>query len=88
MCHENIPVILTNNLPAISSASENDTYAIVGDFGYGALANFPKGQTVQIKIDDRTNMKSDLVDILGREYVAVAPVACRAFVKITKPAAI
>lgn len=85
---ENIPVILTNNLPAISSASENDTYAIVGDFGYGALANFPKGQTVQIKIDDRTNMKSDLVDILGREYVAVAPVACRAFVKITKPAAI
>ena len=85
---ENLKVILTNNLPAISAASENDTYAIVGDFGFGALANFPNGETIKIKVDDRTNMKSDLVDILGREYVAVEPVACRAFVKITKPAAI
>jgi len=85
---EGLKVILTNNLPAISSASENDTYAIVGDFGYGALANFPKGNTMQIKIDDKTAMTSDLVKILGREYVAVEPVACRAFVKITKPAAV
>lgn len=85
---EGLKVVLTNNLPAISAASENDTYAIVGDFGYGALANFPNGETVQIKIDDKTNMKSDLVDILGREYVGIGPVACRAFVKITKPAAI
>ena len=85
---EGLKVVLTNNLPAISSASENDTYAIVGDFGYGALANFPNGETITIKIDDKTNMKSDLVDILGREYVAVEPVACRAFVKITKPAAV
>lgn len=85
---EGLQVVLTNNLPAISSASENDTYAIVGDFGYGALANFPKGETIQIKIDDKTNMKSDLVDILGREFVAVEPVSCRAFVKITKPASL
>ena len=85
---EGLTVVLTNNLPAYSSASENDTYAIVGDFGYGALANFPKGQTIQIKVDDKSNMKSDLVDILGREFVAIAPVACRAFVKVTKPAAL
>ena len=85
---EGLEVVLTNNLPAISAASENDTYAIVGDFGYGALANFPKGNTMQIKIDDKTAMTSDLVKILGREYVAVEPVACRAFVKITKPAAL
>ena len=85
---ESLPVILTNNLPAISSASENDTYAIVGDFGYGALANFPNGNTMQIKIDDKTAMTSDLVKILGREYIAVEPVSCRAFVKITKPAAL
>ena len=85
---EGLQVVLTNNLPAIGSASENDTYAIVGDFGYGAVANFPNGQTVQIKIDDKTAMTSDLVKILGREYVAVEPVAPRAFVKITKPAAI
>ena len=85
---EGLQVILTNNLPAVGTASENDTYAIVGDFGFGALANFPNGETIQIKIDDKTAMTSDLVKILGREYVAVAPVACRAFVKITKPAAI
>ena len=85
---EGLKVVLTNNLPAISSASENDTYAIVGDFKYGALANFPNGETITIKVDDKTNMKSDLVDILGREYIAIEPVACRAFVKITKPAAL
>ena len=85
---EGLQVVLTNNLPAYSAASENDTYVIVGDFGYGALANFPNGQNVQIKIDDKTAMTSDLVKILGREYVAVEPVAPRAFVKITKPAAI
>ena len=84
---EGLKVVLTNNLPSINSASENDTYAIVGDFKYGALANFPNGEQIQIKIDDKTNMKSDLVDILGREYVALEPVACRAFVKITAPAA-
>lgn len=85
---EGLKVVLTNNLPAYNSASENDTYAIVGDFKYGALANFPNGETITIKVDDKSNMKSDLVDILGREYVAIEPVACRAFVKITKPAAI
>lgn len=85
---EGLQVILTNNLPAYSSASTNDTYAIVGDFGYGALANFPNGDIMQIKIDDKTAMTSDLVKILGREYVGIEPVACRAFVKITKPASI
>ena len=85
---EGLKVVLTNNLPAISSASENDTYVIVGDFKYGALANFPNGETITIKVDDKTNMKSDLVDILGREYIAIEPVACRAFVKITKPASL
>lgn len=83
-----LKVVASNSLPALADANENDTYAIVGDFGFGALANFPNGETVQIKIDDKTNMKSDLVDILGREYVAIEPVACRAFVKITKPATI
>lgn len=85
---EGLQVVLTNNLPAYGSASENDTYAIVGDFGYGALANFPNGDTMQIKIDDKTAMTSDLVKILGREYIGIEPVACRAFVKVTKPAAI
>ena len=83
-----LKVAASNSLPALADASENDTYAIVGDFGFGALATFPNGETVQIKVDDKSNMKKDLVDILGREYVAIEPVACRAFVKITKPAAL
>ena len=85
---EGLQVILTNNLPAYANASENDVYAIVGDFGFGALANFPKGDSIEIKVDDKTAMTSDLVKILGREYVAVAPIACRAFVNITKPASV
>ena len=85
---EGLQVVLTNALPAISSASENDVYAIVGDFGYGALANFPNGDQIQLKFDDKTAMTSDLVKILGREFVAVEPIACRAFVNITKPAAL
>ena len=85
---EGLNVVLTNALPAISSASENDVYAIVGDFGYGALANFPNGDQIQLKFDDKTAMTSDLVKILGREFVAVEPIACRAFVNITKPASL
>ena len=85
---EGLKVVLTNNLPAYNSASENETYAIVGDFKFGALANFPNGEIIKIKVDDKSNMKSDLVDILGREFVAFGIVNCRAFVKITKPAAL
>ena len=84
---EGLTVYLSNDLPAISAASENDVYAIVGDFGYGALANFPNGDATEIKYDDKTLMTEDLIKILGREYVAIEPIACRAFVNITAPAA-
>ena len=85
---EGLTVYPTNALPAVGTASENDVYAIVGDFGFGALANFPNGNNVQIKVDDKTAMTSDLVKILGRQFVAVEPIACRAFVNITKPASL
>ncbi len=83
---EGLPVYFTSALPALADASENTVYAIVGDFGFGALANFPNGDGVEIKVDDKTDMKSDLVNILGREYIAVEPIACGAFVNITAPA--
>lgn len=83
---EGLPVYFTSALPALSGASENAVYAIVGDFGFGALANFPNGDGIEIKVDDKTDMKSDLVNILGREYIAVEPIACGAFVNITAPA--
>lgn len=83
---EGLKVLFTSALPALSDASENQVYAIVGDFGFGALANYPNGDNIQIKVDDKTDMKSDLVNILGRAYVAVEPIACGAFVNITAPA--
>ena len=85
---EGLTVYTTNDLPAIGSASENDVYAIVGDFGYGALANFPNGDAITVKYDDKTKMTEDLINILGRQFIAVEPVACRAFVNITKPASV
>ena len=83
---EGLPVYFNSSLPAIGSANENQVYAIVGDFGMGALANTPNGDGIEIKIDDKTEMKSDIVNILGREYIAVEPIACGAFVNITAPA--
>lgn len=83
---EGLPVYFSSALPALADAAENAVYAIVGDFGFGALANFPNGDGIEIKVDDKTDMKSDLVNILGREYIAVEPIACGAFVNITAPA--
>lgn len=85
---QGLPVYVTNDLPALSAATENTVYAIVGDFGFGALANFPNGDGVEIKVDDKTKMEYDLVRVLGREYVAVEPIACNAFVNITAPASV
>lgn len=85
---DGLTVYPTNALPALSSAQENAVYAIVGDFGRGALANFPNGDGVAIKLDDKTQMEYDLVRFLGREYVAVEPIACNAFVNITAPASV
>ena len=83
---QGLTVYTTNALPAIGDATENAVYAIVGDFGYGALANFPNGEAIQIKVDEKSAMEYDLVRILGREYVAVEPIACNAFVNLTAPA--
>ena len=85
---EGLEIRYNNTLPAYSAASENDVYMIVGDFGYGALANFPNGEGITFKFDELSKKKEDLVEILGREYVAVEPVACKAFTLVTKPAAL
>ena len=81
-------VIFSDAITAYSAASENDTYALVGDFNYGARAVTPNGKSVQIKVDDKSAMKSDLVDVLGRMPIGLGVVACKAFTRITKPAAI
>lgn len=81
---EGLNVVFNNSLKAFSAASTGDTYALVGDFGEGALANFPNGDEIEFKFDDKGQMKKDLIDVLGRRYVALAPVAPNAFVKIKK----
>lgn len=81
---EGLPVVFNNKVKAYAVASTGDTYAIVGDLDQGALANFPNGEGIEFKFDDMTLMTSDLVRVLGREYVALAVVAPDAFVKVQK----
>ena len=54
----------------------------MGDFD-GAQANFPNGDEVSLKYDDLSLAESDLVKIVGREYVALGIVADHAFCKVT-----
>lgn len=81
---EGLPVVFNNTIPSIDAATTGVTYAIVGDLGHGALANFPDGEGITFKFDELTQKKKDLVEVLGREYVGLAVVAPQAFVKITK----
>ena len=81
---EGLPVLFNNTIKAFSVASTGDTYAIVGDLGHGALANYPNGQGIDFKFDDLSLKKQDLIEVLGREYVGLGIVAPNAFVKIKK----
>lgn len=81
---EGLPVVFNNSIAAFSAASTGDTYAIVGDFGEGAIANFPNGEGIDIKYDNLSLAEKDLVKIVGREFVAMGVVAPKAFVKIAK----
>ena len=83
---EGFAVHFNNSLPAFDDANEDDVYAIVGDFGYGALANMPNGQEIEYTFDTLSRKKEDLVEVLGKLYGAVAPVADKAFALITAPA--
>lgn len=81
---EGLAVEFNNSLPAFSAASSGDTYMIVGDFGEGAIANFPNGEEITIKVDDKTLMAQDLVKILGRQYVGLGIVGPDSFVRVQK----
>ena len=81
---EGLPVVFNNTVKAFSAATTGETYAIVGDLGHGALANFPNGDGISFKFDELSRKKEDLIEVLGREYVALGVVAPDAFVKIVK----
>lgn len=62
----------------------NDTVTapIIGDLS-GVMMNLPKGENVEIKYDDRTRMKEDLVDVLGRQPAAIEVVGNKFFAKVS-----
>jgi len=76
---EGLPVVFNNSLSTFSAATTGVCYAIVGDLGVGAQANFPNGEEIEIKVDEISKMEYDLVRILGREYVGVGVVGPNAF---------
>ena len=81
---EGLPVYFDNSLPAYTTAgTTGSTWMIVGDFGLGAHANFPNGDEITIKYDDLSLAESDLVKLVGREYIGLGIVADHAFCKVT-----
>ena len=85
---EGLPVHFDSSLPAYTSSTatlaSGTAYMIVGDFGQGALANFPNGDEIRIKFDDTSLAEKDLVKIVGREYVGLGVVADHCFAKIVQ----
>lgn len=81
---EGLRVVFNNSMKTYATAGDDEPYAIVGDFANGALANFPNGQELEIKLDTLSLKKQDLVEVLGRKYVALGVIAPNAFVNIVK----
>jgi len=84
---EGLPVVFNNTIETYAAATTGVTFAIVGDFGEGAIANFPNGEEITIKYDDLSLAESDLVKLVGRQYVGLEVVGPKSFVKISKAAA-
>ena len=81
---EGLPVYFDNSLPAYTAGgTTGSTWMIVGDFGQGAQANFPSGDMITLKFDENSLAESDLVKIVGREYIGLGVVADKAFCKVT-----
>lgn len=81
---EGLPVVFNSAVKSFATATTGETFAIVGDFGNGAQMNFPNGEDITFKFDDKTLAERDLVKIVGREYVGHDVVAPNSFVKIQK----
>lgn len=77
-------IVFTDVLPSFTSASSDDVYMIIGDFGYGFQANKPNGDSIKITVDNLSLAEKDLVKIVGRQYVGMGVVAPKAFVNIVK----
>lgn len=81
-----IPRVYTSALPAYSTASAGDVYAIVGDLSAEQF-NFPEGDGIVIKYDDVTLAEADMVKITGRRYAAHKITRPGRLCNIAKPSA-
>ena len=81
---EGLDVVFNSTIKSFDAASTGDTYMIVGDLGEGMIANFPNGEEINLKFDDVSLATSDLVKVIGREFVALGVVGPNAFVKVQK----
>lgn len=80
---EGLPVIFNTQLNAFADASADDVVVIVGDLK-GVTANFPNGEGVQIKIDDKSLAEEDMVKIIGREFVGIGVTGPGMLVNVVK----
>lgn len=80
---EGLPVIFNTQLNSFTDASADDVVVTVGDLK-GVTANFPNGEGVQIKIDDKSLAEYDLVKIIGREFVGIGVTGPGMLVNIVK----
>ena len=81
---EGLDVEFNNTIASFTAATTGVPYMIIGDLGYGALANFPDGEGISVLRDPYTLANSNITRFIGDEYVAIEPVAPAAFVKVVK----
>lgn len=78
--------VYSSALPAFSTASTNGVYAIVGDLS-AIQVNYPEGEGVVIKYDDKSQAEKDIVKVVGRQYAAHGITKPGRLVNLTKAAA-
>ena len=83
---QGFPVIFSRALDAITTASENGVYGIVGDLS-AIQVNFPAGEGLKLINDPYSLAEKDLLKIVGRVYAGHAVTAPGRLVRLTKEAA-
>ena len=82
-----LTVIKCSALPAYSSASDNQMYAIVGDLK-AFQVNYPEGEGVITLWDPYTYGEDDMIKVVARQYAGHGVTAPGRLVKLCKPAAV
>ena len=81
-----LTVVKCSALPAYSSATDNQMYAIVGDLK-AFQVNYPEGEGVVTVWDPYTYAEDDMVKVVARQYAGHGVTAPGRLVKLCKPAA-